>query len=72
MLGNVYEWTGDGYAAYAGAATDPTGPAAGGGRVSRGGSWIFYARNARAADRDFYGPAGRTIDLGLRLAKTAP
>jgi len=51
MLGNVFEWTGDWFDAYSGAATDPTGAATGTGRVVRGGSWYFGASWARAATR---------------------
>jgi formylglycine-generating enzyme required for sulfatase activity len=72
MLGNVWEWTGDWYAEDAGAVTDPTGPATGSDRVFRGGSWRSYARDARAASRNYIPPAYRISYLGFRLARTAP
>ena len=45
MLGNVYEWCGDGYGPYpTGSATDPVGPSDVPDRVYRGGSWWDDAR----------------------------
>ena len=38
-------------------------------RVNRGGSWFYDAGNCRAAIRDGYAPAGRSLDLGFRLAR---
>jgi len=64
MHGNVLEWCADFYAAYpTDIQTDPTGPAAGGKYVQRGGSWHsdpqacrsarrFQAAGARAFNRD--------------------
>ena len=70
MLGNVWEWTWDGYASYSGGEQrDPTGPAAGAGRVRRGGSWYYGARGARAAYRFAFAPDGQSDDLGFRLAR---
>jgi formylglycine-generating enzyme required for sulfatase activity len=72
MLGNVFEWTGDWYDTYPGTVTDPTGPATGSFRVTRGGSWNFYARNARAAGRVYDAPYNNYSFLGFRLSRTAP
>jgi formylglycine-generating enzyme required for sulfatase activity len=71
MLGNVYEWCEDGPRDYsAEAAVDPRGPAAGPGRVYRGGSWIGEARYARAAFRRvWHEQLARYGDLGFRLAR---
>ena len=38
-------------------------------RVSRGGSWIFYALSARAACRFAGDPSNRYLSLGLRLSR---
>ena len=72
MLGNVWEWTGDWYAAYAGSASDPLGAGAGSIRVIRGGSWVGDARYARAANRGRGTPGNRSSILGFRLSRTAP
>jgi formylglycine-generating enzyme len=60
MAGNVREWTADfydplGYAA-AGAAADPTGPAAGKERVVRGGSFNSPEKDLRVSARDKLDP----------------
>jgi len=69
MHGNVWEWTSDWYAPYpAGAQTDPRGPASGGKRVIRGGSWFFDANSTRCALRYTHAPADRGFSLGFRLA----
>ena len=72
MLGSVSEWTGDWVATYAGAATDPTGPALGTVRGLRGYSWRSSAQGTRAATRAAYLPTVESNSLGLRLARTAP
>ena len=71
MLGNVWEWTGDWYAAYAGSASDPLGAAAGSGRVLRGGSWFDSARHVRVAFRMQVAPYDNNNFLGFRLVRTA-
>ena len=48
---------------------DPQGPATGGYRVFRGGSWYGHARGVRAAYRHANGPGYRSGNLGLRLAR---
>ena len=72
MIGNVWEWTGDWYGEYSGAVTDPSGPAAGSSRVIRGGSWGNYARDARAAYRNYGTAVDRYGHVGFRLVRTAP
>ncbi|MCX7635661.1 MAG: formylglycine-generating enzyme family protein, partial [Syntrophales bacterium] len=71
MLGNVWEWVQDWYGDYpAGHVTDPEGPSSGSFRVSRGGSWGDYARDARAAYRSSHTPDDRRSNLGFRLLRT--
>jgi formylglycine-generating enzyme required for sulfatase activity len=72
MHGNVWEWVEDWYGPYtAGAAVDPAGPSSGSYRVHRGGSWLYFARNCRSADRGNGAPGGRDGGLGFRLLRTA-
>ncbi len=72
MHGNAWEWCLDWYQADLGTAavTDPVGPASGGARVRRGGSWNNYAQGCRSADRDYYPPSytGAYGFLGFRLS----
>ena len=72
MLGNVWERTGDWSGTYPGTVTDPLGAGTGSGRVRRGGSWDYGARDVRAATRDAGTPGNRYNSLGFRLARTAP
>lgn len=70
-LGHVAEWTGDFYGPYPeGEVSDPTGPAAGGDRVFRGGGYLADAHAIRAADRAHAAPQFRHRALGLRVART--
>ena len=71
MHGNVWEWCEDRYDDYGSATTDPTGPASGGGRVLRGGSWHFIARYCRSASREGVSPASRSNSSGFRLCCSA-
>jgi formylglycine-generating enzyme required for sulfatase activity len=76
MVGNVWEWTADWFNPYvyeervkAGLAVkDPTGPAEGTHRTTRGGSWYFRQSGARAAYRFKYAPGFRCYDVGFRVA----
>jgi formylglycine-generating enzyme required for sulfatase activity len=73
MLGNVWEWCHDWNAAYPGGAeTDPTAPPSGSARVLRGGSWVDYARGARAADRHDSSPGTRIRYRGARFVRSCP
>lgn len=71
MYGNVWEWCSDWYGSdyYSdpSAGTDPTGPASGGYRVLRGGSWYHNARYCRSAHRDAADPVIAYFYYGFRV-----
>ena len=67
MSGNVGEWCSDWYGDYSSAPqTNPTGPASGTNRVSRGGSSRYEADQCRCSSRRNY-KDGRFASVGLRL-----
>ncbi len=72
MHGNLWEWCFDWYGNYVTTPVDdPTGTAAGSGRVYRGGSWSGSAGHCRSAYRSGFAPGYRSVDLGFRLASRA-
>ncbi|NLE67483.1 MAG: SUMF1/EgtB/PvdO family nonheme iron enzyme [Lentisphaerae bacterium] len=70
MHGNVQEWCLDWYGEYAGAGTNPAGPASGQHRVMRGGSFGGATWTCRSAMRQWSG-ADNVLNnsLGFRLAR---
>ena len=71
MAGNVWEWCWDCYGSYTDGATDPSGPASGAGRVVRGGCWISFAIDCRAANRSLNAPTGLNYYFGFRIARSS-
>lgn len=70
MLGNVWELCGDWKDSYpVRNVTDPTGPATGYYRVSRGGGWYDAASALRVTFRSSPEPTYRGSSLGFRLAR---
>ena len=70
MSGNVYEWCWDWYGEYNGeTGKNHYGPESGTDRVLRGGGWYSFARVARSACRDGYGPSNRGSIVGFRFAR---
>ena len=74
MAGNLAEWVQDWYGKtyYAESpSVDPTGPATGTDRVLRGGSWSFFPRLCRSANRYRAVPEYRDASGGFRLVRSA-
>ncbi len=75
MHGNVWEWVLDPYSSDFSKALSQEEASkrnfgSGSYRVFRGGSWFDFARDARSAYRDSYGPDYRGIIVGFRLVRT--
>lgn len=73
LSGNVWEWVWDYSASYqAGSQQDPVGTRSGMDRVSRGGSWVDSARDARVVSRRGGDPDYRSQARGFRLVRSYP
>ena len=68
--GNVLEWCHDWYGEAISGGSDPRGPAAGQGRLLRGGSFDLPPQVVRSAYRNVIRPTNRDYYSGFRLART--
>jgi formylglycine-generating enzyme required for sulfatase activity len=72
LAGNVWEWVADRFGSYAKwPSPSPRGPASGGQRVLRGGSWNDNPTSLRAAYRGRFEPEKRSDSLGFRCVREA-
>lgn len=70
MHGNVFEWCWGWFGPYsAAAASDPSGPQSGAGRVLRGGAFDGPPRFLRSAVRNWFQPEIRNTYIGFRCAR---
>ena len=70
MIGNLWEWTSDWYGGYpAASVSNPSGPTQGTTRVVRGCAWSNGARFCRVANRNFYSPDYRFLNVGFRAIR---
>jgi formylglycine-generating enzyme required for sulfatase activity len=74
MLGNVWEWVQDCFLPYAGAPGDGSAHETDScqRRVLRGGAWDEPPAVLRSAERFWQGPANRSSNVGLRVARALP
>jgi formylglycine-generating enzyme required for sulfatase activity len=74
MVGNVWEWTADGYSATPGAAPadEPADPAAGRWKTLRGGSYMDLPSYCTCTHREPARPDRVSFTVGLRCAYPAP
>ena len=72
MSGNAWEWCLDNWGKYTSKAEkDPTGPAQGGFKVIRGGSWYYVDEMAKLTSRDGPKPRDTNFNYGFRVVKAA-
>jgi formylglycine-generating enzyme required for sulfatase activity len=75
MSGNAWEWCHDRYgSAYYSTSppSNPTGPATGFYRATRGGSWANFTTFLRSANRRGFDPTRRYADFGFRVLSVRP